>query len=1061
MIAAMEAAEGSEDTGGSHRVAEPNRILPIRREAARRYCKDLSREVQKWVILAIDALNFMYLGGAKKIGPEVLSKPQRKTLEMVIGNVEYFVHHQTQQKTKEQLQVDLGRVRFDYSGEPVAVMEDLDAASVIACWPKPGEAGIQPAARFVKEEVLEWLEKPAKSLLPRCYWPAKPPKSRVRATDEQWELIVEAAVARNMMREVKEEDILRDQEGRLVLNGAGAVPKYKVIGGEEKKLQRFISILVPSNTYQDHMPGDDRHLPYVGQLSMLQLEDGEDLLIDSEDLTSCFNLFELPPSWGGLMTFSKQVSSKIFGGPAGEKSWVCMNVVPMGWINSVSLMQSVVRTLVFEESQIPESSEISKMKRFPEDNSASLVYLDSYDELRKVQKEAAAILRGESSERHQRFTSTCRRFGLALNEGKRLVGSMLGSLQGGMIDGERGTFGASPDKLSNLVGYGAMLLSLDKVSEFELRHFTGKALFAMAFRRPAMSSIEALFHEIERSRAAKKRIVLSPQARDEIILVIALTPLLRKNIRARVDEEVCITDASPLGAGAGVATSFKREPDTEDHLGERCFHCQGDFPYGRYPCPANCKVALCSKECQWKHRGGPCKRASYPVPKFGERFSGANAPLTEAVAKVGLLEVQPPYDLKTGFDFFSDDGRAALEELEEDPHLFAEHWAPCCKLFSRARGRPVRLPGGRVIAGPQPVRDQNNLMGFSWLGKEMKQRLRHSNTMANRSISRLKAGHKKDKIETLEHPYNSWLWYWKAIEELQEAGFFYSAGTMCCFGGQREKWFAVLGNSDLIRDEINQLECPGHRGLKNYEVHYDSQGGLIFDTEEESEYPFGWCERYAAGLRKEVERSGLHHEGRYEGRRLWILNELSQSTARLREESAANNLAGDIAYLEMTMQNGQEQSHLKEMVRRLAIRGSELKLLFQDGTEEMPYPAYRWLFKKTFSFRWKEDLHINIGELNAFNVMAERRAAHVEKHATRYLSILDSQVVRGALGKGRSSSKPMNRGLRRSAALLISADAYPLLAWTISQWNWADQPSRVFTWQKEATWSLPGCNVEV
>ena len=29
------------------------------------------------------------------------------------------------------------------------------------------------------------------------------------------------------------------------------------VGGEEKYLQRFISVLVPSNMYQQHMPGDD------------------------------------------------------------------------------------------------------------------------------------------------------------------------------------------------------------------------------------------------------------------------------------------------------------------------------------------------------------------------------------------------------------------------------------------------------------------------------------------------------------------------------------------------------------------------------------------------------------------------------------------------------------------------------------------------------------------------------------------------------------------------------------------------------------------------------------
>ena len=54
---------------------------------------------------------------------------------------------------------------------------------------------------------------------------------------------------------------------------------------------------------------------------------------------------------------------------------------------------------VLVESGIPPSSEISKMKRSPEDPSASLVYLDSYDEIRKVDSTYRDLLEGKESER--------------------------------------------------------------------------------------------------------------------------------------------------------------------------------------------------------------------------------------------------------------------------------------------------------------------------------------------------------------------------------------------------------------------------------------------------------------------------------------------------------------------------------------------------------------------------------------------------------------------------------------------------------------------------------------
>ena len=1049
-LGAAVAEVGKAELGGEgrpHRAAEARRILPLRVSAAEHYCRQLPEEVCSWVCLMVEVLNFLYLGGKKILGGEILNDPQRLALEGLIRSVEDFLETEARVPVAKSLRNDLGRIRFDYTGEIVAVMEELDADSVIACWPKVGEAGIQPAEKFVSEEVREWLNKPRSTLLPRCYWPSSPPKSRVRASDDEWEKLVRAAVARNMMREVKEEDILRDHEGRMVLNGAGAVPKFKQVEGREVRLQRFISILVPSNSYQDHMAGDDRHLPYLGQLSMLELEPGTDLLVDSEDLTSCFNLFTLPPQWAGMMTFAKQVPSSVFGGSPDCLSWVGMNVVPMGWINSVSLMQTVVRHLVFVESEIPLESEISKIKPFPKDPSASLVYLDSYDELRKVDAAYGGLLEGEESERHARFSSTCRKFGLSLNTGKRLVGAVRGSLQGGVLDGQKGVFHSAPEKQASLVGYGLLLLSQEEVSEFELRHFAGKALFNMAFRRPALSIFESIFYDIEALSRQSGPGPLKASTKDEIFMVIALTPVLRMNLRAAVDEEVTITDASPAGAGGGVATSFKREVDTEEHDGTTCFYCQKELSESKYPCPSECKAILCSLDCMWRHRGMSCKRRGYPVPKFGERFSGPRHPLSEAVGQVGLIEVQPPYDLTLGHNFFSDDGRERLEELEHDPDLFCEHWAPCCKLFSKARGRPIRLADGEVIQGPPAVRDERHPMGFPWLGREMKQRLRHSNTMANRSMSRLREADQEERLATLEHPYGSWLWRWHQATELEEDyNYEYAIGSMCCFGGQREKWFALMGNSPEILAEVNRPVCSGHSNLLNYTVRRDESGRLQFDTEQEAEYPPGWCVAYAEGLRKAVEAKGRHLETMYEGRKSWVMQELQESTQRLKEETTARLMAGDVVRLEKHMIPGSEKAHLKDMLRRLSIRGSEIKLLFREGEEgEMPYPAYRWLFRKVFSFKWQDpEIHINEGELNAFLAMVERRASNPSKHATRYLAILDSQVVRGALGKGRSPSRPLNRGLRRAAALLLISDCYPLLAWTISRWNWADAPSRSF-----------------
>ena len=79
-----------------------------------------------------------------------------------------------------------------------------------------------------------------------------------------------------------------------------------------------------SNTYHLHMTGDVCHLPYLGQMGMLAVDEDEEILVEREDLTSCFNLFRLPSQWLGYSAFSKTMSTAVFGGPATEQAYVGM-----------------------------------------------------------------------------------------------------------------------------------------------------------------------------------------------------------------------------------------------------------------------------------------------------------------------------------------------------------------------------------------------------------------------------------------------------------------------------------------------------------------------------------------------------------------------------------------------------------------------------------------------------------------------------------------------------------------------------------------------------------------
>ena len=846
------------------RAARGADLLPLNVEVVEIFveAEPFVKDAMKLLLLT---LNYLSMGGRvnRKLDlriPEELTDGQKLMLEHLLERTVDLGEEALLCPPLSEGRLLLGKARFDYAGEPIQPLEMLEADKVIAVWPKVGECAVQSVMDFIPSDLAEMLEEPRNCLKPEWEWPERPHRSRVMATQDEWDNIVSAAYGRGLMVGV---EVFRDSRGNKVLNGAGGVKKVKMVGGEERICQRFISNLIPSNDFQVHLSGGDKFLPYLGQLSLFQLADHEVFLVDSEDFSSCFNLFTLPACWRPFMCFEKTVDGGLLGLTPGIRVYPSMAVVPMGWLNAVSTIQSVVRSLVFDGAEIPEDSEVAKIKKLPSTDDLTVIYLDSYDEVRRLDRQCAEILEGQASARHLHFKALCEKKGLPLNEAKRVIGATRGTLQGGILDGDKGWYKLESKKQVDLVGLGASMLTLPKWREFEIRHFVGKATFGCCFRRPLLSIMEGIFEDL-REVMKEGPLVPSSEAIDEVIMLMASTCLMGSSLRLKLDAEISCSDASPTGGGGAVATQFMPEPFTVDHNGEECWNCDQHFRCEqRYPCPAGCKAVFCGLECMWAHRDPAsrhhvraCVRGDWHPPKFGERFAGPHAPLTHAVAQVGGVEVQRPFDVLTGDDFFTDAGRKVLEELGNDPWLYCEHWAPECRLFTRARGKPIRLRDGRAIPGPQPVRDSRHLMGFPHLGAEMKARLRKSNNMALKAS--LKRGQKVAETEvprhwTCEHPYNSWLWEFTLVKKLEEAGFQHAAGSSCCFGGLREKWYSFFGSSDEIRSRLER-PCPGHTGLLTYEVEERSDGSLHYPTSEEAEYPWALCKEYARGLKAQIQK---------------------------------------------------------------------------------------------------------------------------------------------------------------------------------------------------------------
>eukprot|EP00435_Cladocopium_sp_Y103_P021725 s1085_g5.t1 len=108
----------------------------------------------------------------------------------------------------------------------------------------------------------------------------------------------------------------------------------------------------------------------------------------------------------------------------------------------------------------------------------------------------------------------------------------------------------------------------------------------------------------------------------------------------------------------------------------------------------------------------------------------------------------------------------------------------------------------------------------------------------------------------------------------------------------------------------------------------------------------------------------------------------------------------------------------------------------------------KWEVLKSWQF--KACTHINLLELKAAERLVESQAKVA--FSLRFISMVDSNVSRGALGKGRSASRAISHILRRINSMLVAADLYMINPFCPTRLNVADDPTR----DRELRESSPG-----
>ena len=133
--------------------------------------------------------------------------------------------------------------------------------------------------------------------------------------------------------------------------------------------------------------------------------------------------------------------------------------------------------------------------------------------------------------------------------------------------------------------------------------------------------------------------------------------------------------------------------------------------------------------------------------------------------------------------------------------------------------------------------------------------------------------------------------------------------------------------------------------------------------------------------------------------------------------------------------------------RRADHKGCDVRLdissPFRAAKAREGIDTRRWVWVHPLSVPWETKLHINCLELQALFMGLRWRLRTTSLLGSRLIFLLDSQVAMSVAAKGRSSSKQLNRILRRFNAYVLATFSQPCFAFVNTHLNPADGPSRL------------------
>ena len=762
-------------------------------------------------------------------------------------------------------------------------------------------------------------------------------------------------------------------------------------------------------------------------MSLIRLNDDEDLLVSSDDLCEFYYTFQVTPQRARRNAIGVKFRGADFEGfrcynssLRSEEVYICLSTLAMGDALAVEIAQqshvNVLRKLA--SCMRPEECLLYRQP-VPRGPFYELLTIDDHIGLQRVKKDGSQV--ASHSRDLQVFSAANNAYKhvkLTAHPGKMRRRDNHAVVLGAEIDGLKGRCSAPRERIALLSYVTCIVIHKQLVTRKLLQGLLGCWTHVLLFRRPLFALLDAVYHEGE-SLQCDVVFKLSSKCSEELTMLCLLAPAMQTDLRTAIAPELYMLDASPFGGGiCHVPFAPIGAEELWRHTEQRGF-------YTRLQSSAGATL----RELGLEHeeffgtdieQTGPLleqtpdvkvtqlvhKHCTDTTQIFDclELFSGQGN-WSSCHAAVGL-KVHPGIERSAkgrGFGDLADDKTfRELANLAYHGRVKDWHAGPPCWSFGtlrRPRLRSKQEPAGFCVTDPQ-TREQTML--------------------AVRTAFILTLACLSGSFISVEQPGSSVMFLLQAFQRLLTLGCRITKFCFCSYGSgfmkpskwlHNKPWYDVLAGRCTCAFKDNHFTAQGT---------FTSSAARVFDrrcnpsalavygktptvgeavSRFSASYPLPLCQVMAAGCKAALSSD--------------LLPKASSSRLAAHEPDC----------------NSEDEGNESSVQRKW----------FEDPTwvEEI---CESLQFQELFRYRFKKGGHINCLECRVYKSWLKHCA---KKHPhSRIVSFLDSRVTMGAAAKGRSSSKALSRILRTSLGYIIGGCLYPGSLHCRSAWNRADGPSR-------------------